>query len=156
MTKNSYEQIREIVDAPDAERLIASIIAAYGRRSAKNAAFILREASSVAQSVMIESEKLNDALGDAAKSLLAGVPTHTFATQRETFRWLVPICAALAPSPRDTLVYDGDGKQYIDQLIELLHDTSAYNPYNPADRHWAKDNGFFQYLETLRIDLGLC
>lgn len=141
MSKPSYELISEIVDAPNAEWLVANIIAAYGRRSAKNAAFVLKEATSVAQNVMLESEKLNDALGDAARSLLAGVPTHNFATQCETFRWLVPICAALAPSPRDALVYDGDGKQYIDQMLDLLHLEGYHGPFNSAFFDFLAPNG---------------
>lgn len=156
MNGSNISDIEQILSAPNAEELIGTIMSAYGMRSAQNAAFILREASSIAQNFMLESEKLSDVLSGATKSLLSGVPTHTYATQRETFRWLVPICVALAPSPCDALVYEGEGRQYIEQMLNLLRERNAYNPHNPIDRHWAKDNDYFRYLETLRINLKLC
>lgn len=153
---SKFELVEQILDEPNAEQLIAALMAAYGKKSAKNATFILGEATAITQSVMLESEKVCDALGNAAQSLLSGAPTQTFATNRETFRWLVPICVALAPSPRDALVYDGEGQQYVSQMLDLLKERNGYNPHNPADRSWAKENGYFRYLETLRIDLRLC
>lgn len=153
---HDIELINKIVEAPDAEWLIAGIIAAYGYQSPNKAAFVLNKANAVAQNVMLESVRCQKAIVDANESLLHGSLEDAGRSMRDMFRWLVPICVAIAPTPQDALSYTGEHRKYIDKLIELLHERNAYNPFYSSDRQWAKDNGYFQYLEIIRIDLKIC
>ena len=140
------ELITKIVEGKNAQQMVSEIMASYALMSAENASYIMEEATSLVKFLMCQNA--ND-LRSHKKAISAFLEEGPF-THRTELEHLLPICMVLFPDAHDNPERGEVANNYLERLIWLSCNTSAYNPNDKNDRRWANERGYRKYLDTCR------